>query len=428
MSNNRFCIHYFLVLCFATFCVLIPSNAWAQETTVSAKQLKPGIATKKPDTGPAVKVPDGWMIPYRQRIPGTDIEFPMVPVPGGVFLMGSPESEKGHEPDEAPQVKVRVAPMWVAQHEVSNREYEQYCDLYTVFKEIERDSPAFVNLDRSRPDIVSAPTSVYDPELLFEYSPTPKHPAVSMTRYSAKQYTKWLSVITELQYRLPTEAEWEYACRGGEKGAYSWGGDAQQAGEYCWYFGEASNANADFNYELSPPGQKLANAFGLKDMLGNVGEWTVDAYSPDTYKRLHEMQKKSGKPVSVDRAVLWPVKDKPGVVRGGSCESDLADLRCAARLHSKNKEWQSYAVMFPPSPWWYSGGPTQTIGFRVFRSYESLPKETIKKFWNHTSETVKEVVDYKMESGIGAVGIVDDELRRRIKQEKARKKAAAKSK
>ena len=164
-------------------------------------------------------------------------------------------------------------------------------------------------------------------------------------------------------------------------------------------------------------------------MIGNVSEWTVDAYSADTYKYLHDRQQKSGKPantiqpISAIQAVQWPTKDEPGVVRGGNCDNDVTQLRCAARLQSNEKEWNEEDAYFPPSPWWYSSDPTRMIGFRVFRSYQELPASTISNFWNHTSSTVKEVVDIKMRSGRGAVGIVNKALAERVKQEKLRKKA-----
>ena len=296
--------------------------------------------------------------------------------------------------------------------------------MYTVFREIDRSDRQYKLLDRSRPDVVSAPTEIYDPMFVFEYSPTPKHPAVTMSRYAAKQYTKWLSAITKLQYRLPTEAEWEYACRAGAKTAFYWGDDPKQAEKHCWFFDNQPQNKVDGNFEVSVVGQKPPNAFGLHDMIGNVGEWTADAYSTDTYQDLWGQQQKTGKPIGAIQAVQLPTKDEPGIVRGGNCDNDPSQLRCAARLKSDEKEWQSGDADFPPSPWWYSSDPVQMIGFRVFRSYEELPKQTISKFWNHTSSIVKQDVESKMQEGRGAAGIINKALEDRVKQSILRKKAS----
>ena len=151
-------------------------------------------------------------------------------------------------------------------------------------------------------------------------------PAICMTHHAAMEYCRWLSAKTGKVYRLPTEAEWEYACRAGTKTAYSWGNDPEKLDEYAW---DVNNAEKPM-----PVGKKKPNPWGLYDMHGNVAEWCLDHYSADTYKTYS-----TDKP-TVGPVILPDAKEYSYVVRGGSWDDDPEKLRSAARRGS-NKEWST---------------------------------------------------------------------------------------
>jgi len=394
-------VHFRLRLIFA---VVFTLSALTGFGSVDADELPPGIAKEKPAEGPAVKVAEGYMVPYTVTIPGSEVTFEMIPVPGGTYKMGSPEDEADRNDDEGPQVEVTVEPMWVGKTEVSWAEYKEYMRLYSIFKEFESQGERQVD-ESNRTDAITAPTELYDPSFTYEYGEEPEQPAVTMTQYSAQQYSKWLSIITDQQFRLPTEAEWEWAARGGTSTAYSWGDSPDDIDDYAWFFD-----NADVG--APPVGSKEPNPFGLHDMHGSVAEWTVNAYDENGYAQFAE---KDG-PLNATDAVVWPEWSSPCVVRGGSWEMDPEQLRSAARLASDDEEWKVEDPNFPKSPWWFTSDPARGVGFRLFRSYKPLEKEKIVKFWEANAQDVKEDVESRLIGGRGGLGLVDKELPEAIKQ------------
>src|SRR5204862_7560431 len=174
-------------------------------------------------------------------------------------------------------------------------------------------------------DAVSRPTKPYV-EMSFGMGKD-GYPAISMTHHAANKYCQWLSAKTGQYYRLPTEAEWEYACRAGTTTKYSWGDDDKDANRYAWF-----EKNSDFKYQKV--GRKLPNPWGLYDMHGNVAEWTLDSYEPDAYAKF------GNGPVDADKIVHWPTKTFPRVLRGGSWLAPAAAARSAVRQKSEEKEWK----------------------------------------------------------------------------------------
>ena len=141
----------------------------------------PGIVQGKPTDGFAVETEQGWMIPYDVTIPGTQIVFRMLPIPGGHFVMGSSAAEAGRRDDESPQRKVIVAPFWMSECEVKWEEYKLFMQLYRSLKEFEERRIRTVT-DENKIDAITAPTPLYEPDFTFEYGEDPQHPAVSMTQ------------------------------------------------------------------------------------------------------------------------------------------------------------------------------------------------------------------------------------------------------
>lgn len=360
-----------------------------------------GLVAEQPAEGHFVKTDKGYMVPYTETIPGTDIQFEMVPIPGGTFLMGSPEDADERNDDEGPQVLIAVEPIWIGKHEVTWGEYNQYMDLHDQFKAFDRKGIRQLT-EESEIDAVTAPSSLYDPSFTFDAGKGPKQPAATMTQYSAKQYTKWLSILLDDFYRLPAEAEWEYACRAGTTTTYSFGDDPDELGDYAWY-----DDNAD--YERHDVGQKKPNAWGLHDMHGNVAEWVLDQYEPDRYKTL---KAKGDDAISVADSIRWPTEDEPYIVRGGSWELYAEDLRSAARLASDNAEWKSDDPNVPKSPWWCTTEPSTGVGFRIVRPL-SVPttREAKEEFWKSRSKKEQAAIKFRLESdGKGAKGLVDQQL------------------
>lgn len=230
--------------------------------------------------------------PYTQRIPGTVVSFDMVPVPAG------------HVTDGGNVAEAEVGPFWIMKTETT-------WDLYDVY---------VYELDRAAPveggvDAVSRPTKPYVlPGDDFGHDGMP---ALGMSLHAARQFAQWLSARTGHAYRVPTEAQWEHACRLGAEGV--------EAGGVAW-------TAEDSEYRTHAVATKSADALDLHDMRGNVAEW-VDA-SADS------------------------------VVKGGAFDRPLADAACATRM-PQSPAWQATDPQLPKSRWWLTDAPF--VGLRLIR-------------------------------------------------------------
>jgi formylglycine-generating enzyme required for sulfatase activity len=341
---------------------------------------------------------------YSRRIPGTEVAFEMVPIPAGSFRLGSPASEAHRGEDEGPQIDVNMPAFWMGKHEVTWAEYRQYMALSEAFEKF-NDRGLRQLQDKHAVDAITSPSKLYEPSFTFAPGEGPRQPAVTMSQYAAKQYAKWLSLLTGEFYRLPTEAEWEYACRAGTTTAYNFGDDPSKLGDYAWHYENAEDRTHDV-------GGKKPNAWGLYDMHGNASEWVLDEYREDWYSTLAGKKPE----LSRDAAICWPTKLYPRVLRGGSWLADPEVCRTASRRATNDDDLRSYDPNSPQSPWWFASDEAQDIGFRIVRPVEPPPRDQWPKYWDADIPEIQEVADHRIDKeGRGERGKVDAELPAAIK-------------
>jgi formylglycine-generating enzyme required for sulfatase activity len=284
--------------------------------------------------------------PYTETIRDSTVKFDLVPIPAGTYVMGSAANETGRQADEGPQHPVTIRPFWMGKMEVSWDEYDLY------WKQEEGAKRDKQTAEDKAADAVSRPTPPYADET-FGHG-REGHPVICITHHAAMEYCRWLSLKTGRTYRLPIEAEWEYAARAGTTTAYFFGDDPKQLGDYAWHAANAEDVTHDI-------GKKKPNPWGLYDIYGNVAEWCLDTYKKDYYATLP-----TGKPAL--SPVLIPNADRfPHVARGGSWADEPNRLRSAARRGS-DKNWIKRDPQRPQSIWWLTDA--EFIGFRIVRPVE----------------------------------------------------------
>ncbi|TMU50711.1 formylglycine-generating enzyme family protein [Flagellimonas algicola] len=288
---------------------------------------------------------------YTQNISNSNISFDMVKIPGGTYDMGS---ETGNM-DEKPLHKVKIDSIWAGKYEVT---WEVF-DLFLAENQ---------NLFHAEPegkleklDAISRPSPPFeDPSLGMGKA---GFPVINISPYAALTFCKWLSTVTGRFYRLPTEAEWEYMCKTGPDGKDFFKEGGKGLDLFAW-----SYDNSDYQY--SKVGEKLPNAHGLYDILGNVGEWTLDQYDETFYG-------KSKDSVSVNPWNI-PTRLHPRVYRGGSWNDDVTDISPTKRSTS-GPYLQKNDPQIPKSFWWYTDA--SYIGFRLVSPVKQPTEEEALKFW-----------------------------------------------
>ena len=233
------------------------------------------------------------------------LSLEMESIPTGSFTRGSPKAEKDSDDDERPQHKVSVPAFMIGKYPITQAQWRLVATLSKIKTDLEPDPSNFKGEDR---------------------------PVEQVSWLDAVEFCRRLSNHTGGEYRLPSEAEWEYACRAGTNTAYSFGDDAAELGDYAW-------CSKNSESQTHPVGQKQPNAFGLYDMHGNVWEWCADDWH-DNYK---------GAPKD---GSIW-IKDNKNyedpetrkLLRGGSWGNDAQDCRSASR-DVNNARNQSYVSGF----------------------------------------------------------------------------------
>ena len=326
---------------------LLGSSPTRGETAAEAETVGEVLEWTAPTPAPvdALASVAAEMKPYIQPIADTTVEFELVPIPGGKFLMGSPAGEAERSDDEGPQHEVSVEPFWMGKFEVTWEQYDVWNEkIDIILRDLagRKSTPADLLVDG-----MTRPTEPYT-DMSFGFG-RGRYPAICMTQHAARMYCQWLSAKTGFYYRLPTEAEWEYACRAGTTTAYSFGDDPAELDEYAVYDG-----NSDYQYDLV--GTKKPNPWGLYDMHGNVSEWVLDQYSDETYAgRVGGLTEN---PLEIPKTLY------PRVVRGGGWDDDPDRLRSAARIAS-DETWKEQDPQIPQSIWYHTDA--LSVGFRLVR-------------------------------------------------------------
>ncbi|MER3474985.1 MAG: hypothetical protein C4335_13395 [Armatimonadota bacterium] len=252
-------------------------------------------------TKPAIAKP---LTAYTETIPGTVVQFDMLPVPGGTYTITDPKTGKPKQ--------VTIKPFYIGKTEVTWDEFDVFVHRL--------DAPETQKTGGA--DAISRPSKPYGAvDRGFGHK---GYPAISMSYLAAQKYCEWLSAKTGKKYRLPTEAEWEYACRAGVLPAGPIA-DKDLLDKLGWHWGNSD----DKTHKVAT---KQPNAWGIYDMLGNVAEW------------------------------CQPMDDAVPVVRGGSFYDNPEKVHPAARA-KYTPDWQMNDPQNPKSKWWLTDAPF--VGFRV---------------------------------------------------------------
>ncbi|MGA2498438.1 MAG: formylglycine-generating enzyme family protein [Tepidisphaeraceae bacterium] len=210
---------------------------------------------------------------------GNNVRMKLILIPVGKFIMGSPIDEKDRMREEGPQREVTLArAFYMGIHHVTQEQYEA---------------------------VMGQNPSCFK---------GPQHPVEQVSWDHAAEFCRKLSGRTGKVVRLPTEAEWEYACRAGSNTRFSFGDDDSRLGDYAWYVGNSDKTT-------HPVGQKKPNAFGLHDMHGNVGAWCSDYYA-NSYANAEKIDPRG------------PASGTNHVLRGGCWGHDARFCRSAFRIGS----------------------------------------------------------------------------------------------
>lgn len=289
---------------------------------------------------------------YTVTLAGTTATFDMAAIPTGTFEMGSadPTAPK----DQSPVHSVTLDAFWMMTTEVN-------WDAYLMFMFADQAN------EQAAPDaLVDALSRPTAPHLEMSFGRgNGSFPAISMTAYAANKYAQWVSARTGHFYRVPTEAEWEYACRAGGPAALP----EAQLSEVAWF--QKNSPTSEFtDGTYRKLGTKKPNAWGLHDMLGNVMEWTLDQYAPYP-----------SAPATNPRVPV--TTSYPIAVRGGSWNDPAERVNCTIRYKS-DQVWKERDPQLPTSVWYMTDA--EWLGFRLVRPSTVPSAEEMYRAWNNGVE------------------------------------------
>ena len=284
---------------------------------------------------------------YTESLAGSNLAIEMVPIPGGMYAPAT--RQQGESP-----VEVRVEPFWMSSREITWGLYREFLQRTTD----SQPQPGRGTEVALSVDAVSGATIPYV-DMSLGMGTGAEFPVGNVTRKAASLFCKWLSAKTGNFYRLPTEAEWEYAARAGTDTPYFFGSRPDSLERYAWF-----DANSQGAYH--PVGQKQPNPWGLYDMYGNVAEWTLDTYESGAY----------GKEAS---EFTPPDSEFPGVLRGGSFRDGPEALKSPSRLAS-DPVWKQRDPQFPRSKFWFTDAPF--AGFRIVRPQNPPDAADFSRYWD----------------------------------------------
>jgi formylglycine-generating enzyme required for sulfatase activity len=291
----------------------VAAQLLSADSVGSVEPVPPGPqnAVQTPARGTILPAPTAASRPGPFEATTNSIGMQMVRIPAGEFLMGSPDSDGDARPNEKPQHQVRITkPFYLGIYPVTVGQFRQFA----------RETGHKTDGEKA------GDTVIWSTEFVAKRE---DNPVTFVSWNDAVAFFQWLSLKEGETYRLPTEAEWEYACRAGTKTIYSFGDDATGLRKYAWI--APTNGN-------QPVGQKLPNVWGLFDMHGNVWEWCADWYADDHYVKLPPDDPQG------------PLKTSYRVIRGGGRDDDARGCRSAYRY------WGSPVIRL------------QFLGFRLARS------------------------------------------------------------
>ncbi len=319
--------------------------------------------------------------PYPLSLPEAEgHKLELIPIPEGSFEMnwGAEETTQ----------KVSLSPFWISSTEIPWAFYGVfYKNTQASGKSRNKDGSFDLDNDRysNEPvnmeentllDAIAQPTTLYYDQFLGgQYLQKPGYPAMNMTQHAASKFCQWLSLQTGHFYRLPTQAEWQYACRAGTETAYSFGDSAEKLTDHAWFI---DNSEVDGFESYHFPSEKKPNPWGLFDMHGNVAEWTADGRSNAAFPAPSEKV--------VPNPWFYPTQRYSRVFCGGShadtaekCRSDAYQL---SDISLKARDPQG-----PHSVWYLTDG--QKIGFRIVRPATVPSAEEMHLHWNSDFVSIK---------------------------------------